>query len=86
MINLYDKLRSDLREQLQFNLTSYPITGEDLVEKLKREDNFLRLSLVDFFNLVHLTESQVEFRQVLVELQDMFTTLTASISEDSSGV
>jgi len=42
MINLYDKLRSDLREQLQFNLTGYPITGEDLVEKLKREDNFLK--------------------------------------------
>ncbi len=74
MINLYDKLRSDLREQLQFNLTGYPITGEDLVEKLKREDNFLQLSLADMFNLLHLTESQVEYKKILLELREVFTT------------
>ena len=74
MLNLYDKLRSDLRDKLQSNLISYPITGENLVEKLKREDNFLQLSLADMFNLLHLTESQIEYKKVLLELREVFTT------------
>jgi len=74
MLNLYDKLRSDLRDKLQSNLISYPITGENLVEKLKREDNFLQLSLADMFNLLHLTESQIEYKKILLELREVFTT------------
>jgi len=74
MLNLYDKLRSDLRDKLQSNLISYPITGENLVEKLKKEDNFLQLSLADMFNLLHLTESQIEYKKILLELREVFTT------------
>jgi hypothetical protein len=51
MKKLYEKLNLSQQDILENSSMIYPTIAEDLIEKLKKEDNFLNLSIIDLFNL-----------------------------------
>ena len=51
MKKLYEKLSLSQQDMLENSSMVYPTIAEDLIEKLKKEDNFLNLSIIDLFNL-----------------------------------
>jgi len=51
MKKLYEKLSLSQQDALENSSMIYPTIAEDLIEKLRKEDSFLNLSIIDLFNL-----------------------------------